>query len=170
MREGVKAGQLRFRTIDTWVIFNLTGEYITDASNASRTYLCDLKTGDWDEELLQVVGLTRTMLPRIVDSFAPVATITEGPLLGRQVCCILGDQQSSAYAHELQLNEAKITYGTGCFLLANIGDAPLIHPSFVTTVLHSHTGQLRYAYECSVECGGGTLNWARRAGFFSDYG
>lgn len=109
------------------------------------------------------------MLPKIVDSFSPVATIKEGPLQGKQVCCILGDQQSSAYSHELQLNEAKITYGTGCFLLANIGAVPTIHPSFVTTILHRHEGQLRYGYECSVECGGGTLNWARRAGFFTEY-
>lgn len=62
------------------MVYNLTGEYITDASNASRTHLCDLKTGDWDEELLQVAGLTRDMLPKIVDSFCPVATINEGAL------------------------------------------------------------------------------------------
>lgn len=71
---------VRFGTIDTWVVYNLTGEYVTDASNASRTYLCDLKTGDWDDELLHVARLTREMLPKIVDSFSPVATIREGPL------------------------------------------------------------------------------------------
>jgi glycerol kinase len=109
------------------------------------------------------------MLPKIVDSFEPVAAITSGPLAGVKICSILGDQQSSAYAHELKLHEAKITYGTGCFLLANIGNSPIIHPSFVTTIMFRHRGEIQYGFECSVECGGGTLNWARRAGFFNHY-
>lgn len=109
------------------------------------------------------------MLPQIVDSFAPVATIITGALEGIKICSILGDQQSSAYAHELQLNEAKITYGTGCFLLASLGNIPTIHPSFVTTIMFKHGSEVQYGYECSVECGGGTLNWAKRAGFFANY-
>jgi glycerol kinase len=109
------------------------------------------------------------MLPRIVDSFSAVAAISSGPLTGVSVCSILGDQQSSAYAHELQLNEAKITYGTGCFLLASIGSEPVIHPSFVTTIMYKHGKDIQYGFECSVECGGGTLNWAKRAGLFNEY-
>jgi glycerol kinase len=168
VRAGVEAGNVRFGTIDSWVIYNLTGEFVTDASNASRTYLCSL-AGEWDEELLAVAGLDRKMLPRIVDSFSAVGKIGEGPLAGAQICAILGDQQSSAYAHELRLNEAKITYGTGCFLLASIGPRPAIHSSFVTTIMYKQGEEVQYGFECSVECGGGTLNWARRAGFFSSY-
>ncbi len=78
------------------------------------------------------------MLPKIVDSFAAVATFHSGPLESVKVCSILGDQQSSAYAHELQINEVKITYGTGCFLLANIGEKAAIHPSFVSTIMLKH--------------------------------
>jgi glycerol kinase len=104
-----------------------------------------------------------------VDSFADIATISKGELAGVKVRSVLGDQQSSAYAHELKKNEVKITYGTGCFLLANIGSEPIIHDSFVTTILYKHQGVIEYAFECSVECGGGTLNWARRAGFFNSY-
>jgi glycerol kinase len=107
------------------------------------------------------------MLPTIVSSFSEVAAIKSGVLSGVKICSILGDQQSSAYAHELQINEVKITYGTGCFLLANIGDKPTIHPSFITTIMYKHGDTIQYGYECSVECGGGTLNWAKRAGFFN---
>ena len=85
-------------TIDTWVVYNLTGEYVTDASNASRTYLCSLK-GDWDEQLLNIAGLKKQQMPLIVDSFNKVGLVREGPLQGVQICSILGDQQSSAYAH-----------------------------------------------------------------------
>jgi glycerol kinase len=118
---------------------------------------------------MALAGLKKHQLPTIVDSFGELATITAGELSGVKVRCILGDQQSSAYAHELGLNEVKITYGTGCFLLANIGSEPAIHESLVTTILYKQGEKVQYAFECSVECGGGTLNWARRAGFFAAY-
>ena len=138
-------GDIRFGTIDTWVLYNLTGEYVTDASNASRTYLCNLK-GEWDEEIMALVGITAKMLPKIVDSFAEVGKIQTGVLSGVKICSILGDQQSSAYAHGLGPNEVKITYGTGCFLLASIGNAPVIHPSFITTIMHKQGEHIQYGF------------------------
>jgi glycerol kinase len=74
VRLAVEEKRARFGTIDSWVIFNLTGEYVTDASNASRTYLCNLK-GEWDEELISIAGITKEMLPKIVNSFEKCATI-----------------------------------------------------------------------------------------------
>lgn len=82
---------------------------------------------------------------------------------------MLGDQQSSAFAHGIKKDQMKITYGTGCFLLSNIGNQPEIHDAFVTTILNQKEKKLSYAYEASVECGGGTLNWAHRAGLFNSY-
>jgi glycerol kinase len=75
--KAMQEDDIRFGTIDTWVIYNLTGEYVTDASNASRTYLCNLN-GEWDEELLQLAGIKATQLPTIVDSFDSIATINKG--------------------------------------------------------------------------------------------
>jgi glycerol kinase len=90
------------------------------------------------------------MLPRIVDSFDVQAQIVKGTLAGIEVKSILGDQQSSAYAHELKKHQMKITYGTGCFMLANIGQEAIIHPSFITTILFKHKGQIEYAFEGAV--------------------
>ena len=81
-----------------------------------------------------------------MDSFSVAGTIKKGSLKGISVCCILGDQQSSAYAHNLQQNEAKITYGTGCFLLNNIGNIPKINTSFVTTILNKYIDKITYGY------------------------
>ena len=100
--------------------------------------MCDLKTGQWDAELVGLAGLKMHMLPQIVDSFSSVGVIQKDVLKGVEIRSILGDQQSSAYAHELQINQAKITYGTGCFLLANIGDEPVIYNSFITTIMYKH--------------------------------
>lgn len=82
------------------------------------------------------------MLPEIVDSFGLVGEVITGPLAGVEVRSILGDQQSSAYAHELKKNQMKITYGTGCFMMANIGQEPIIHSSFITTILFKHKGKI----------------------------
>lgn len=170
LREKVKAGKARFGTIDSWVAYKLTGEYVTDCSNASRTYLCDITTGNWDPELLTAATLREHHLPRIVKSFEKIGSIQSGALKGVPISCILGDQQASAYAHNLGADEMKITYGTGCFLLGKMGNKPTFDPSFVTTILNKNNlDQLSYGYEVSVECGGGTLNWANRMGLFQNY-
>ncbi len=101
----------------------MTGKYVTDASNASRTYLCNLN-GTWDESLLKLFKLKIELLPKIVGSFEKVGEIQTGPLKGIPICSVLGDQQSSAFAHGIKKDQMKITYGTGCFLLSNIGNQP----------------------------------------------
>jgi glycerol kinase len=85
-------------------------------------------------------------LPTIVNSFEHVGEITLDSLKGVSLCCILGDQQSSAYAHNLGSTEMKITYGTGCFLLSNIGNQPIFDESFVTTILHQSSGERAYGF------------------------
>lgn len=143
--KAIQEDDIMFGTIDSWVVYNLTGQFVTDASNASRTYLCNLQ-GEWDDQLIQLAGIKRSQLPTIVDSFSSIATVNKGKLKGVGISCILGDQQSSAFAHELRQNEVKITYGTGCFLLANIGKTPVIHQSFITTILYRFKGVIQYAF------------------------
>lgn len=106
--------------MDSWLAYNLTGKYVTDGSNASRTYLCNLK-GEWDDSLMKLTHIEPQYLPKIVDSFAFIDHVKEGSFKGVSLCAILGDQQSSAFAHDLKKNEMKITYGTGCFVMSNIG-------------------------------------------------
>ena len=101
---------------------------MTDASNASRTYLCNIGKGEWEPSLIDKAGIKERQLPKIVDSFKKeTAIIKKGALAGIAISSILGDQQSSAYSHGLKTNEVKITYGTGCFLIASIGQKPIIH-------------------------------------------
>lgn len=97
VKRAIEEDRIKFGTIDSWLVYNLTGKYVTDASNASRTFLSNLQ-GQWDSELLNIAGLKQHMLPRIVDSFEEVGTVKEGPLQGIPICSMLGDQQSSAYA------------------------------------------------------------------------
>jgi glycerol kinase len=83
--------------------------------------------------------------------------------------CILGDQQSSVYAHNVNETQMKITYGTGCFMLNHIGSEPIFDSSFVTTILNQNAGKRSYGFEVAVECGGGTVNWARKLNLFTEY-
>lgn len=139
-----------FGTIDTWVAFNLTGKYVTDASNASRTHLYDLNTGKWSDQLLGLVKITDKSLPSIIDSFEDIGPIKTGTAQGCHIRSILGDQQSSAYSHNIHNDEMKITYGTGCFMLNNMGVKPNFHDAFVTTVLWSKKGMRNFGYEASI--------------------
>ena len=141
---------------------------MTDVSSACRTYLCNLK-GEWDEELLELGGVKKEQLPRIRDSFERIGVVKGGALKGVEVCCMMADQIASAYAHYLGLNEAKITYGTGCFLLMPIGPKPIVHDTLITTILYRTKDSTQYALEWATESGGVTLNWAQSAGFFKEY-
>lgn len=94
-------GKIKFGTIDSWLAYKLTGKHVTDASNASRTYLCNIKKAQWDEELLNISRIREDSLPRIVSSFEPIGRVKDGGLEGVELCSILGDQQSSAFAHNL---------------------------------------------------------------------
>jgi glycerol kinase len=175
--DGVRAAALRgralFGTIDTWVIWNLTGgpdggRHVTDVTNASRTQLMNLRTLDWDEELLKVFGIPREMLPRICDSSAAHAfgvTRGHGPL-GTEVPIAgsLGDQHAAMVGQAcFSPGEAKNTYGTGNFLLLNTGSA--IVPSgagLLTTLGYKlHDASPAYALEGSVAVTGSAVQWLR---------
>src|SRR5690606_37139523 len=128
--KGVKAkagrGELLFGNIDTWLIWNLTGEHVTDVTNASRTMLMNLKTLDWDDEILKVMGIPRGMLPKIKSSSEVYGNIKTGALQGVPVAGDLGDQQAALFGQTcFKAGEAKNTYGTGCFMLLNTGEKPV---------------------------------------------
>jgi glycerol kinase len=165
-RVRAEAGELAFGTIDSWLIFRLTDgrEHITDATNASRTLLFDLDTGDWSDRLLALLRVPRACLPRIVDSsLGSDAAITIGidgvqlPLTG-----IAGDQQAALVGQAcFSAGMAKNTYGTGCFALLNTGtDAHRSRHRLLTTVA-CRRGGTTYALEGGVFMGGATVQWLR---------
>ena len=168
-RERASAGELAFGTIDSWLVWKLTGGalHVTDVSNASRTMLAGLHSGDWDDELLAMLEVPRACLPQIRDSSGVLAEVDIGgtrvPLAG-----IAGDQQAALFGQGcLAPGMAKNTYGTGCFMLMNTGTAPLHSTHRLLTTIawrgRSATGDagLRYALEGSVFVAGAAVQWLR---------
>jgi glycerol kinase len=157
-------GELAFGTIDSWLVFNLTGgaSHVTDASNASRTLLFDIHTGDWDDELLALLDVPREVLPRVVASSGVVA---EAPVdgVGIPIAGIAGDQQAALFGQACHApGLAKNTYGTGCFLLLNTGGKAVASANqLVTTVAWRRSGTLEYALEGSVFIAGAVVQWLR---------
>ncbi len=124
-RERAKAGELACGTIDSWLLWRLTGGAVhaTDVTNASRTLLMDLRTLDWDEEALGLIGVPRATLPRIESSAAVHGEVRDGPLAGCPIAALVGDQQASLFGQAcFTAGDAKCTYGTGAFLLVNTGE------------------------------------------------
>jgi glycerol kinase len=166
-REG--AGRLAFGTVDSWLIWNLTGGpagglHVTDATNASRTLLYDLETGDWSDELLAALRIPREVLPEICSS-SEVYGETVAGLLGARVpiAGVAGDQQAALFGQAcLTPGMVKNTYGTGCFLLMNTGDRP-IHSrhELLTTPAWRLGGRTAYALEGSVFVAGAVVQWLR---------
>jgi glycerol kinase len=165
-RERAARGELVFGTVDSWLVWRLTGgrRHVTDATNASRTLLYDLRSGDWDDELLALFGIPRAMLPDVCDSSGVVA-VTDADLLGAAVpiAGIAGDQQAALYGQACtRPGMAKVTYGTGCFLLLHTGTtAPPPPPGLLTTVAVQREGRRVYALEGSVFVGGAVIQWLR---------
>jgi glycerol kinase len=163
-RERAARGELAFGTIDSWLIYNLTGgrEHVSDASNASRTMLFDIRRGAWDEELLALLDIPPTVLPSVVASSGVCAqTLLDGievPIAG-----IAGDQQAALFGQAcLSPGLAKNTYGTGCFLLMNTGtEAVASRNNLVTTVAWQRNRVLDYALEGSVFIAGAVVQWLR---------
>ena len=164
-----EAGEAIFGTIDSWVLWNLTGGsdgglHFTDVTNASRTQLMNLQTLDWDDALLAVFNIPRAVLPRIVPSSdvygtAKLTTLDDVPLAG-----ILGDQQAALVGQAcLDPGEVKNTYGTGCFLLMNTGTTPVPSTAgLITTVGYQFgAGKAHYALEGSVAITGALVQWLR---------
>jgi len=163
-RERALRGELAFGTIDSWLIFQLTGgaAHVTDASNASRTLLFDIRRGEWDDELLGLLDVPRSVLPQVVASSGVCAeTLLDGvsvPIAG-----IAGDQQAALFGQAcLAPGLAKNTYGTGCFLLMNTGtNAVASRNNLVTTVAWKRGDTLDYALEGSVFIAGAVVQWLR---------
>jgi len=165
-RERAERGELAFGTIDSWLVWQLTGGacHLTDASNASRTMMYNLHTGDWDDELLKVLGVPRAVLPEVKscsEVYAETAAgIFDAPV---KIAGIAGDQQAALFGQNcFRRGMAKNTYGTGCFMLMNIGNEPA--PSkhqLLTTVAWREGGGTDFALEGSVFIGGAVVQWLR---------
>ena len=152
-----------FGTIDTWLIWNLTGQHVTDVTNASRTMLMNLSTVDWDETLLAALDVPRAMLPEIRPSSA-VYGECGGPLHGVPVAGALGDQQAALFGQAcFEPGDAKCTYGTGAFMLLNTGPAPVLSKAgLITTVGYQLAdAQPVYALEGSIAVAGSLVQWLR---------
>ncbi len=166
-REKAERGDLAFGTIDTWLIYNLTGgkAHVTDPSNASRTLLFDLHRLAWDEELCRTFRLPRALLPEIVQNSGECGrTAQVGPLpAGIPIAGIAGDQQAALFGQAcFEVGSAKNTYGTGCFLLANTGSrAVASQHNLLTTVAWKIGAEPTYALEGSVFIAGAAIQWLR---------
>ena len=169
VREQAEAGDVLFGNVDTFLAWHLTGGirggiHVTDVTNASRTQLMNLGTLDWDQEVLEAFGIPSAMLPRICSSSEIYGTIRESTVQGTQLAGILGDQQAALVGQTcFNPGEAKNTYGTGCFLLMNVGKKPV--PSnfgLLTTVAYRIGTQAPiYALEGSIAITGALVQWLR---------
>ncbi|WP_158750042.1 glycerol kinase GlpK [Acidobacterium sp. S8] len=165
-REKAEAGKLAFGTVDSWLIWNLTSghKHVTDYTNASRTMLFNIIKGEWDDELLRLFKIPRQMMPEVVWSSGQVGEVTTTlGLSSIPIAGIAGDQQSALFG-QLCLNagDAKNTYGTGCFLLQNIGDNFVSSKHrLITTLVCSLNKKLEYAFEGSIFIGGAVVQWLR---------
>jgi glycerol kinase len=164
-RERAEAGRLAFGTVDSWLVWKLTAgaAHVTDVGNASRTMLFDLGRLEWDEELLRLFRVPRAMLPEVRGSSEVYAAATAAALAGAPVAAIAGDQQAALFGQLcLTPGLAKNTYGTGCFLLQNTGEAPVAsRHRLLSTVGWRLSGRTAYALEGSVFIGGAVVQWIR---------
>jgi len=163
LRARAEAGEALFGTIDSWLMWNLTGRHLTDVTNASRTLLLRLDTLAWDTEITAALGVPAAMLPEVRPS---VTTYGEGrgPLAGVPIAGVLGDQQAALFGQTaFAAGRAKNTYGTGCFLLLNTGERPVTSGhGLLTTVAYQIEGRPpTYALEGSVAIAGAGVQWLR---------
>lgn len=164
-RQRAERGELLFGTVDTWLVWRLTGGtvFATDYTNASRTMLFNIHTLEWDDELLELFGVPRCMLPEVLPCGGDFG-VTEHGFFGGGIPIrgVAGDQQAALFGH-LCLNEgeAKNTYGTGCFLLMNAGKRACTESGLLTTLAACVDGRPNYALEGSVFIGGAAVQWLR---------
>ena len=165
-RKRAERGKLMFGTVDTWLIWRLTrGEiHVTDVSNASRTMLFNINTLDWDQELLDLFGIPRSMMPEVKSS-SEIYGHTKTTIFAHKVPIsgIAGDQQAALFGQTcFEPGEAKNTYGTGCFLLMNTGERMYQSKNgLLTTIAVGIDGKVQYALEGSVFVGGAVVQWLR---------
>jgi glycerol kinase len=162
-RERAENGELAMGTIDSWLLWQLTGQHITDVTNASRTMLMDLDTLEWVPEIAADMGIPQSMLPDIRSS-SQVYGESRGPLAGVPIAGILGDQQAATFGQAcLEPGEAKNTYGTGNFLLLNTGTEKVMseHGLLTTVCYRLGNADAVYALEGSIAVTGSLVQWAR---------
>jgi glycerol kinase len=163
-KEAARAGELAFGTIDSWLVWNLTGgrEHVTDPSNASRTMLFNIHTGDWDDELLKLFGIPRSILPEVRSSSEVYG---ESHLLGAPIpiAGIAGDQQAALFGQVCtRPGMVKNTYGTGCFMLMQTGSTPITSRNNLLTTIAWRVGRkTEYALEGSIFIAGAVVQWLR---------
>jgi glycerol kinase len=173
-RSRAEAGKLAFGTVDSWLIWNLTSgkRHVTDRTNASRTLLYNIVEDRWDDELLKLFNIPGSLLPQVVWSNDKVGHVTTSLGLGEvEIAGIAGDQQSALFGQLcVSPGDAKNTYGTGCFLLQNIGSKfALSGNRLITTLTCSTQNKLEYALEGSIFIGGAVVQWLRdNMQFFRD--
>jgi glycerol kinase len=165
-KEKALEGKLAFGTIDTWLIWKLTNgaTHVTDVTNASRTMMYNIHTLSWDDELLDLFGIPKSMLPEVKSS-SEVYGETAGNILAAKIpiAGIAGDQQSALFGQMCtEVGMVKNTYGTGCFMLMNIGKTPKISANnLLTTIAWQINGEVNYALEGSIFIGGAVVQWLR---------
>ena len=163
-REKADRGDLLFGTVETWLIWQLTGSHVTDYSNASRTMLFNINTLRWDDEILAELDIPKCMLPEVRPSSCiygeALAQFFGAPI---PIAGAAGDQQAALFGQTcFQPGEAKNTYGTGCFMLMNTGDKPVFSRNgLVTTIAWGLNGQVTYALEGSIFVAGAAIQWLR---------
>ena len=165
-REKAEAGKLRFGTVDSWLVWQLTrGEvHVTDVSNASRTMLFNINTLEWDKELLELLDIPASMMPEVRSS-SEVYGVTKTTIFAHEVPIggIAGDQQAALFGQMCtEPGSVKNTYGTGCFLLMNTGEKPILsRNNLLTTVAWKIGDKVNYALEGSIFVGGSVVQWLR---------
>lgn len=162
--EEAKQGNILFGTIDTWILWNLTGLHYTDHTNASRTMLFNINTLEWDDELLELFGIPKEVLPQVKSSSEIYGNVSIKGISGTtKISSLVGDQQASLFgqcAHSY--GDVKNTYGTGCFMLMNTKDKIVYSDSgLLTTIAYSINGKVEYALEGSVFVAGAAVQWLR---------
>ena len=165
-RARAEAGELCFGTIDSWILWQLSGgtRHLTDATNASRTLMFDIHRGAWDDELLAALQVPRAVLPEVVPSSGVLfETACEGLPRGIPVAGVAGDQQAALFGQACHRpGMAKNTYGTGCFMLMHTGDKPAVsRHRLLSTVAWQRGGKMEYALEGSVFVAGAAIQWLR---------
>jgi len=163
-REKADRGELRFGTVDSWLVWNLTGGkvHVTDATNASRTMLFNINTLQWDNELMDLLGIPASMMPSVAScSEVYGETSLLGPVV--KVAGMAGDQQSALFGQMcIEPGSVKNTYGTGCFMLMNTGEKPVLSKNnLLTTIACNINGRTTYALEGSVFVAGSVVQWLR---------
>ena len=165
-REKAEKGQLRFGTVDTWLVWQLTrgSVHVTDVSNASRTMLFNIHTLEWDKELLDLLNIPLSMMPAVKSS-SEVYGNTKTTIFAHEVpiAGIAGDQQAALFGQMCtEPGSVKNTYGTGCFLLMNTGEKPIMSKNnLLTTIAWKIDGKVQYALEGSIFVGGSVVQWLR---------